>query len=132
MNLCLTIRVEIYNSWLYVCFGDIALLMKELKRYKHISKERKEQFAEFTKTRAGSTAWFEQIACIWLQTIPTESLGMSCLQHELYHVTGDILRNAGIEHTAETEECYAYLNGYLTKKVLQKLEDTKKWRIVHE
>ena len=42
----------------------------------------------------------------------------SVVAHEIIHAVSHILRNVGIEHTAETEEVYAYTIEDLTKRVL--------------
>lgn len=40
------------------------------------------------------------------------------MRHEILHAVSHILRNVGIEHTAETEEAYAYALEYCNKRIL--------------
>lgn len=54
---------------------------------------------------------------IWGRSKPSGSYGKAVLAHEIFHATGDLLRNIGINHTEETEEVYAYLIEDLTFRI---------------
>lgn len=40
------------------------------------------------------------------------------LAHEALHLTGHVLRMAGVAHTLETEEAYTYYQGWLIREAL--------------
>lgn len=39
------------------------------------------------------------------------------LNHEIWHLTVDIMYVIGAKHVPESEECYAYLNGWIAEKI---------------
>ena len=53
---------------------------------------------------------------------PKDIDGLAILQHEIFHCVSFVLEHVGIEHNDSTEEAYAYLAGYITKKIYQKIE----------
>lgn len=45
----------------------------------------------------------------------------SLLNHETWHLTIDIMTYIGARHSDDSEECYAYFNGWISKKILEQL-----------
>ncbi len=45
----------------------------------------------------------------------------SLLYHETFHLSGDILFTRGIEYSYSSEECYAYLGGWIFQKICTSL-----------
>lgn len=43
------------------------------------------------------------------------------LLHEITHLTGDILFVAGIKYSTDSEELYAYLSGWIGRKIFEQL-----------
>jgi hypothetical protein len=51
--------------------------------------------------------------------IEREYVDYDTITHEVYHLTCAILNNAGLVQSSDSEEAYAYLNGYLNSKVFK-------------
>src|SRR5687767_8720618 len=47
---------------------------------------------------------------------------ISCLQHEILHYVCEVMRRIGIPLSETSEEAYTYLQGYITKKIMEKLK----------
>lgn len=62
---------------------------------------------------------------VWLQEIPNTPEQYATLNHELLHVTVEIMRYCGMSLTEDTEEAYAYELGYISKKVLEEFRKIK-------
>lgn len=50
----------------------------------------------------------------------------STIVHELHHFTHYALGNMGIEHCKESEECFAYFQGYFMDKIVRAFVELKK------
>lgn len=46
-----------------------------------------------------------------------EDAGIDTISHECFHATMGVLQAKGIAYCEESEECFAYVLGYLTQKV---------------
>lgn len=53
---------------------------------------------------------------------PKTTIEFGSLQHEIFHAADFILRKIGISLSADSDEAYAYLIGYLTEKIYEKLK----------
>ena len=51
--------------------------------------------------------------------IEKEYLDFDTVTHEVYHLTLAILNNAGLVQSDDSEEAYAYLNGYLNGHIIK-------------
>ena len=56
-----------------------------------------------------------------LKSIPKTPLDYNFLQHEIFHSVDFILRKIGITLSTDSDEAYAYLIGYVTEKIYEKL-----------
>lgn len=54
---------------------------------------------------------------LWLKEFPTAYNDADYLAHEIFHVADLMLRKAGLELCDESDETWAYLIGYITKKI---------------
>lgn len=51
--------------------------------------------------------------------------GIDTISHECFHATMDTLKCKGIEYCRESEECFAYVHGYLVKRVWEMKQKIK-------
>lgn len=58
---------------------------------------------------------------IRLRRIPTTNIDYGCLQHEIYHAVNYIMSFIGVKYSEDSEECFAYLIGYITEQCYNKL-----------
>lgn len=58
---------------------------------------------------------------IYISTFKNEPLYISNLVHELAHAVVDMLEHVGVPINKESDECFAYALGYLTKECLRAL-----------
>lgn len=59
---------------------------------------------------------------IRLKSKPKKTSEYGTLQHEIFHAIDFIFRKIGISLSADSDEAYAYLIGYLTEKIYEKLK----------
>ena len=59
---------------------------------------------------------------IRLKSKPKKASEYGTLQHEIFHAIDFIFRKIGISLSADSDEAYAYLIGYLTEKIYEKLK----------
>ena len=53
--------------------------------------------------------------------IEREYVDFDTITHEVYHLTLAIINNAGLVQSDDSEEAYAYLNGYLNGQVIKSI-----------
>lgn len=59
---------------------------------------------------------------IRLKHYPNTPVGKSTLAHEVYHAVCFLMDHIGMRMSSDSEEAYAYLIGYLTEKIYEKLK----------
>lgn len=115
----------------------IALMTKRHGSVSPMSWDQKSDWEEDADTTNGyqfhinAPFGYGEIFYIWI-----DELAPSLLAHEIFHLTGDILFTRGIVYSRESEEAFAYLNGWLFDKILKKLKikftTSAKNRTVHK
>ena len=114
------IDIEIYCRNIIVHFGGKKSLKKALRQYHN-----KDTVDYILNTVAfeskGYTLYdsIRQVFILYMPKIPQTAEDMAFLSHEIFHVANAIMENVGSELTDSSEEAYAYLIGYLTKKILE-------------
>ena len=58
---------------------------------------------------------------VWLPQKPKTAKAYGSLSHEVLHCVDYIGDRIGINHNKETEEFFAYIQGYLVQQILEKL-----------
>jgi hypothetical protein len=74
-------------------------------------------------SKAARAVMFENGQClIRMRNIPKNPMDIGMLQHEIFHVVTFVMSNIGMDLVIKsTDEAYAYLIGYLTKVIHEKL-----------
>lgn len=129
------IPIEIYNTDLLVCFGDVQGVKEALQ--KHIGDEKTEEtmrnFGKVGKTTLARTCMAANGGVvIWMPLLPDNTKDYATLAHETLHATAFIMRKAGVPFSTDTEEAYAYLIGYITLQIeefIAALQERDKHRI---
>lgn len=104
-----------------LCFfgEDKAALIEMLKG--DITESEIKELREY-KLKRGMACMFENAtSLLWLPEKPKTLEHMSYLNHEIWHITDEILRRIGIKLVNESTEAYAYLIQYLSVKIWEKL-----------
>lgn len=117
------IQVPIYKKAVLLYCGSESGLLKTVRR--DLGEE-----VEEVRNRLGAEEQYEGITLmtstndviVHLPEKPKDSKGISTLTHELFHASSFILEGAGIRHTNDTEEAYAYLLEYLVAEALDSLK----------
>jgi hypothetical protein len=102
-----------------VCFGDKRKMFKSLEKY--IPKSGLVEFKRKTFKKASFCMFNGGQSVIWLYKKPSNIEDLSFLNHEIFHAVYCILERVGITLTESSEETFAYLTQYLTKKIYNEL-----------
>lgn len=115
------INIDIYNRDLMIHFGHPKELKKILKSF-HDKDTVKYVMDKIDFSAKGYTLCDskKKILLIYMPIKPHDSESMGFLVHELLHATNCIMEEIGVELSESSEESYAYLIGFLTKKVIDK------------
>ena len=109
-------------------FTPVARRLRELNMTKDdIEKFRKEFNDYLPKHNTGRTWQLSTGQQVVHMQMPMGATQIALLSHEVLHAISFVLRSAGIEHTNETEEAYAYLHQYVMQQVLQAVA-RKHWK----
>lgn len=111
------IPIDIYDRDLMVHFGGKEELPEELERYGLEKEELDDILDGISELTKGQTVLLSNnTLLIWMPHIPTiEDYGT--LSHEIFHCVDFLMNDIGVSLTRESGEAYAYLIGYITKKV---------------
>ena len=98
-------------------------LLKSVKRY-DLKKDDIEDLLEMPKTMLGRTLMLLETnnTFIRLRVKPKNPKEYGTLQHEIFHAVDFILRKIRITLSADSDEAYAYLIGYVTEKIYEKVK----------
>ncbi|RHJ79130.1 hypothetical protein [Parabacteroides sp. AM08-6] len=113
------INIDIFCRDLMVHFGNRKELKDVLKRYcdkqtiKYVINEI--DFSAKGYTLCNSN---KKVLIVYMPTKPYDSKSMGFLIHELLHVTNCIMEEIGVEPSESSEEAYAYLIGFLTRRII--------------
>lgn len=122
-----TIYIPIYNYNLYVSIGQrdcdfVSMMCKTKLSYE----QRKRIFEEFTVMNCLGRAWLypnenvegnKGILILRTHSKIITPYDYSVLAHEIFHVSTFLMRDVEIPLTDDTDECYAYLNDYITEQI---------------
>ena len=116
------IHIDMIRRDVLFHFGDAHSLRKELRQYH--KKETIDEIVENppkAETNSGRTIYKSDpyVMIVWLPCVPTTLDMIDTLSHEIFHATVALMNSIGASLSVESEETYAYLIGYLTKKVLE-------------
>ena len=74
----------------------------------------------------GSTYWIHDrsVMVIWLNSAESAPVAAwnGLIAHEAMHATNNVLLNAGLQHTNESDEAYAYYTGWLVEEMDMRLK----------
>lgn len=111
------IHIEMYQCDLMVHFGDKKSLLDCLLKNVE-DKAAFDAVGEIQDNSIGTSILLEGgQSILYLKTIPTDSTGVSILSHEIFHVANLIMQEIGANFSSESEEAYAYLIQFLTKRI---------------
>lgn len=117
------VNLDIYVKDLMFFVGDPEVLLDKLDRYfvfaDGVIEDIKEDFKITSKGKTIITE--ENQTLIWIPKLPETPMDFCYLQHEIFHATTMILKASGLKLTDKSDEAYAYLNGYITRKIYESL-----------
>ena len=116
------IPIEVYSRDILFHFGDVPSFRKAVRRY-HTKEQTDAIFErlEFNDNSAGKTIYDnkENAFIVWMPYLPQTLYDMQFLTHEIFHATRLLMRGIDIPLSDDSEEAYAYLIGYITKRVFE-------------
>lgn len=97
-------------------------LLKSVKKY-GINSNDIEEIINLPKTVKGRTLIIYGTNQTFIRLIkhPKKPTDYNALHHEIFHAVDFILRKIGIKLSQDSDEAYAYLIGYVTEKIYEKL-----------
>lgn len=119
------ISIDLYDRDLMVHFGGKKELENVLKRYHdketidYILKEVDFNVNGYTLYNSNKGVYL-----VWMPSSPSTPKEFGILTHELFHASVAMMEAIGVEPSESSEESYAYLIGYLTKKVIEEFSIT--------
>lgn len=116
------ISVEVYCRDILFHFGDVHSFKKALRKYH--TQEQTEAIIESADIANGTMGRCicdqqNQVFVVWLPSLPQSVEDMQFLSHEIFHAVCAIMTGIGVHLSDDSEEAYAYLTGYITRKVLE-------------
>lgn len=109
------LQVELYSAYYTLLIADDKMDVQNW-----LQKRVSEPFEFVVPSQKGGVFWITYpdtgnvLLAIWVED-PLNNLGT--LSHEIFHLTSYILRDKRILLDENSEEAYAYLNGYLFNQV---------------
>lgn len=109
-------KIPIYPATLEFCVtGDMVNSQKKKRRI--------DRYGNGPIKNYRGLVWFNHTAAVALM-ISRDSLTHEVINHEIYHATHRIAEFAGVKHSFDNDEPFAYLCGYISEFVYGKL---KQW-----
>lgn len=116
------IPIDIYCRDILVVFGDVAFLRKAIRKY-HTQEQTDAIMngCNFDNNQKGKTIYssYHNAFILWLNHTPQSAFDMQFLAHEIFHAANAILVAIGVNLSYDSEEAYAYLIGFLTKRIIE-------------
>ena len=116
------VDVDIYDEQILFVLCSRKALKKWLKKFP--KKERKALMYMYDEGWSQNphataiTSYSRQLPLlVSVREMDTDNYTIGNIQHEIFHCTAIILRWKGMELCEESEEAFAYLNGYITSEV---------------
>ncbi len=123
-----TIEIPIYGSQIFFSFGHSFDNFNAMLCEEHRSNI--DRFAN------GSDGYCQVLKnggiIIRCKNYPLTSYDFEVLQHEIFHAIFRIMDIKGLKFTRESEEAYAYLNGFITRRVYDQLKISNTMNIMDE
>jgi hypothetical protein len=117
------IDYQIYPFDLMVSIGES---FEELKRKVHhrVLEEDIPVFADFNCEGLGHTMILMKTGAtiLWVRKYEKTPEWRASLAHEVCHAAQFLMHRIGITHSNDSLEAYAYLRGYITKKIYEKIK----------
>ena len=114
--------IDVYSRDILFHFGDVPSFKKAVRRC-HTQEQTDAIFAEldFDNNSKGKTIYssVHNAFIVWMPSLPQSSYDMQFLSHEIFHAAHALMIGVGINLSDDSEEAYAYLIGYITKRVLE-------------
>lgn len=116
------IPIDVFYRDILVVFGDEKTLRKSLLKY-HCKEEIENLVNEVNFSNKGSVVYdsYNKAFFLWMPDKPKTAQDVGFLMHEVFHATCAVMSAIGITLSDNSEEVYAYLIGFLTEKILDKL-----------
>jgi len=113
-NTLIKIPIEIYHCTLYVYFGEAVKfnVALELMGFDPIDPD---------VFDGGLSGMRKLNPIIWLPHIPCSYGDFDSLAHEIFHAANNTLESRGFKLSTDSHEAWAYLTGYMTGKIYEKL-----------
>lgn len=120
------IDIGIYKTWITVFVGSHKEFAKWLRKDKKDMVRK--ALADYVESTAGEHGGFGDFyscdACrpsfVRVDTLKMNAEDISAMAHEMAHATFYIMRDVEIGVNSESEEAFAYLQGYLLEEALKK------------
>lgn len=114
------IRIDLYCRDIIVHFGTKSELKKALKKY-HDESTVEYVMDTISFGCKGYTLYDSErrVFIMYMPDVPHTAEDLGFLSHEVFHVATAIMENIGTELTGSSEEAYAYLIGYLTRRIAE-------------
>lgn len=129
-----TIKVDVYDDTLILSYGsDYRDLARKSQRLIHpnLKDAVKEAYTTILPNETGTRGLYLHnggLRVIHISDIETNPLKLiGTLSHEILHYVHETLQYHGVIYSAESEEAYAYLTGYITEQALMLLQ---KWGVL--
>jgi hypothetical protein len=109
----------VFNRYYDIYIGDKDICRKIINR-----KYPGDSSQLFNKDGVSAVFHFDggsDISVIWISFLEDDIIAHECL-----HATSSVLQEAGLKHTEETEEVYAYYLGFLVRKINENIEKRNK------
>lgn len=123
------IDVDLYQTGVFVSFGDLEGLRVLLRGQDNPPSEK--ELDGIVETCVSNVEDYDGLT-VPLQNrfhilyFPRKLISgvdfLSVINHEVFHATYGICSGVGISLTEESQEAFAYLNGYLNKKIYDQLQ----------
>lgn len=112
-----TFPLELYRSGIKVFFGGLDDFKASAKRDRLDNAVADECERKMENAQMVTLSLTNGDAVIYGKDVPRTIAEKAVLQHEIFHAASHLLRSVGIDHTADTEEAYAYVIEDFTLRV---------------
>lgn len=125
INMYFEIDLEVYP---YIVNVSIGQKDKELfKSLKNSGVKVKKQHKSVFDLGTGAGLFISSDDCkylvIRLPGLPESPTEYGTLSHEVLHTVTKVMKWAGLKLSSSSEEAYTYLQGYITRKILEKIKE---------
>ena len=116
------IPIDLYCRDILFVFGDEPSFRKAVRKY-HTQEQTDGiiEAADINEHSTGKTIYNQvhNAFIVWMPRLPQTAAEFGTLSHEIFHAVQALMINIGASLSDDSEEAYAYLIGYITKRVLE-------------